>query len=154
MACPWAKIKQPEPVSFEEIVSEEVAKDLQAKEDKRYLELMKNNDCSTSTKEEIAGEDIVSGVSSENSCDNDAMLARMLQMQFDKEYDDNLKKSEEKMNGGSKVSVSLENYRRAPLNYGKLYFLFVNKFVGVLAVILNKLTSIVDITNCHLILGN
>lgn len=35
MACPWANIKKPEPVNLTEIMSEEVAKDLQAKENEK-----------------------------------------------------------------------------------------------------------------------
>lgn len=32
MSCPWANIKQPEPVRLDDIISEEIARDLQAKE--------------------------------------------------------------------------------------------------------------------------
>lgn len=35
MACPWANIKKPEPVNLTEIMSEEVARDLQAKENEK-----------------------------------------------------------------------------------------------------------------------
>ncbi|XP_072306478.1 serine/threonine-protein kinase RIO3 [Eucyclogobius newberryi] len=43
--------------------------------------------------------------------DSDLMLAQMLQMQFDREFDDQLKREERKFNGDSKVSISFENYR-------------------------------------------
>lgn len=43
--------------------------------------------------------------------DSDLMLAQMLQMQFDREFDDQLKREEKKFNGDSKVSISFENYR-------------------------------------------
>ncbi|XP_017297559.1 serine/threonine-protein kinase RIO3 isoform X2 [Kryptolebias marmoratus] len=39
------------------------------------------------------------------------MLAQMLQMQFDREFDDQLRREEKKFNGDSKVSISFENYR-------------------------------------------
>lgn len=42
------------------------------------------------------------------------MLAEMLQLQFDQEYDRALRKEEAKYNGKSKVSVSLSNYRMIP----------------------------------------
>lgn len=35
MACPWANIKKPEAVNLTEIMSEEVARDLQAKENEK-----------------------------------------------------------------------------------------------------------------------
>ncbi|PWA32830.1 hypothetical protein CCH79_00019310 [Gambusia affinis] len=44
--------------------------------------------------------------------DSDLMLAQMLQMQFDREFDDQLRREERKFNGDSKVSISFENYRK------------------------------------------
>uniref|UniRef100_A0AAY5KFD3 Serine/threonine-protein kinase RIO3 n=1 Tax=Esox lucius TaxID=8010 RepID=A0AAY5KFD3_ESOLU len=43
--------------------------------------------------------------------DSDLMLAQMLQMQFDKEFDTQLRTEEKKFNGDSKLSISFENYR-------------------------------------------
>uniref|UniRef100_A0A7N6FAW9 Serine/threonine-protein kinase RIO3 n=1 Tax=Anabas testudineus TaxID=64144 RepID=A0A7N6FAW9_ANATE len=42
---------------------------------------------------------------------DDLMLAQMLQMQFDREFDNQLRREEKKFNGDSKVSISFENYR-------------------------------------------
>ncbi|XP_003978000.1 serine/threonine-protein kinase RIO3 [Takifugu rubripes] len=42
---------------------------------------------------------------------SDLMLAQMLQMQFDREFDDQLRREEKKFNGDSKVSISFENFR-------------------------------------------
>ncbi|CAB3978071.1 Serine threonine- kinase RIO3 [Paramuricea clavata] len=42
---------------------------------------------------------------------NDLMLAQTLQLQFDAEYEKDLKAKEKKMNGTSKVSISFNNYR-------------------------------------------
>ncbi|XP_057680778.1 serine/threonine-protein kinase RIO3 [Corythoichthys intestinalis] len=42
---------------------------------------------------------------------SDLMLAQMLQMQYDREFDDQLRREERKFNGDSKVSISFENYR-------------------------------------------
>ncbi|XP_041824793.1 serine/threonine-protein kinase RIO3 [Melanotaenia boesemani] len=42
---------------------------------------------------------------------SDLMLAQMLQMQFDRESDNQLRREEKKFNGDSKVSISFENYR-------------------------------------------
>lgn len=111
MSCPWAKISTPEPVNLQEIMSEEIAKDLQAKEVQKYAEIVNetagdNFQIPQEVLEQI-GEDV---------CDSDAVIASMLQRQFDKEYDEMLKRTENKYNGTSKVSISLENFRRTPLN--------------------------------------
>ncbi|KAM8822061.1 serine/threonine-protein kinase RIO3 [Synchiropus picturatus] len=42
---------------------------------------------------------------------SDLMLAQMLQLQFDREFDQQLRREEKKFNGDSKVSVSFENHR-------------------------------------------
>ncbi|XP_023663201.1 serine/threonine-protein kinase RIO3 [Paramormyrops kingsleyae] len=42
---------------------------------------------------------------------SDLMLAQMLQMEFDREFDTQLRREEKKFNGDSKVSISFENYR-------------------------------------------
>ncbi|KAF7708010.1 serine/threonine-protein kinase RIO3 isoform X1 [Silurus meridionalis] len=42
---------------------------------------------------------------------SDLMLAQMLQMEFDREFDTQLRREEKKFNGESKVSISFENYR-------------------------------------------
>ncbi|XP_068199747.1 serine/threonine-protein kinase RIO3 isoform X1 [Antennarius striatus] len=47
------------------------------------------------------------------ACDttSDLMLAQVLQLQFDREFDEQLRREERKFNGDSKVSISFENYR-------------------------------------------
>lgn len=111
MSCPWAKISAPEPVNLQEIMSEEMARDLQAKEVEKYAEIV--NDTAPDHFEipqeilEQVGEDV---------CDSDAVIANMLQRQFDREYDEMLKRTEDKYNGTSKVSVSLEKFKRMPLH--------------------------------------
>ncbi|KAJ8010641.1 hypothetical protein DPEC_G00077190 [Dallia pectoralis] len=50
-------------------------------------------------------------VGEELDTDSDLMLAQMLQMQFDKEFDTQLRTEEKKFNGDSKLSISFENYR-------------------------------------------
>ncbi|KAF5292229.1 hypothetical protein FQA39_LY14044 [Lamprigera yunnana] len=46
--------------------------------------------------------------------ESDETIARMLQNQFDKEYNQKLKKTEDKFNGTSKISISFINYRSIP----------------------------------------
>lgn len=120
MSCPWAKITTPEPVNFEDIISEQVANDLQAKEEKRYLDKLEKNETKIN---EAAGmssdipQEVLEALS-EDSSENDELIARMLQIQFDKEYDEELKREEKHYNRASKVSISFDNYRRTPLNTG------------------------------------
>ncbi|XP_066539156.1 serine/threonine-protein kinase RIO3 isoform X2 [Hoplias malabaricus] len=47
----------------------------------------------------------------DNDTSSDLMLAQMLQMEFDREFDTQLRREEKKFNGDSKVSISFENYR-------------------------------------------
>ncbi|KAJ8965126.1 hypothetical protein NQ314_004351 [Rhamnusium bicolor] len=116
MSCPWAKIEKPEPVNLEDIMSEEVARDLQAKEEKMYAEKISSKISTTEVNnEDDIPPEVLKAVSS-NGFESDETIARMLQMQFDKEYDNELKRTEEKYNGSSKVSISFDNYRRTPLN--------------------------------------
>ncbi|XP_069699762.1 serine/threonine-protein kinase RIO3 [Periplaneta americana] len=102
---PWGKLQQPtEPVCLADIMSEELAKDLQVKEEER---LVKNF---------AAEPEPVTVIESAPGCDSDHMIAQMLQVQFDKEYDDMLKRTENKFNGSSKVCISYSNYRVLPEN--------------------------------------
>ncbi|ROI16400.1 Serine/threonine-protein kinase RIO3 [Anabarilius grahami] len=48
---------------------------------------------------------------SEADTSSDLILAQMLQMEFDREFDTQLRREEKKFNGDSKVSISFENYR-------------------------------------------
>ncbi|KAL1494337.1 hypothetical protein ABEB36_009952 [Hypothenemus hampei] len=124
MSCPWANIKKIEPSSLADIMSEEVARDLQAKEDEKYriaLDYDKQDEAGpailydTQVIEDIP-DDVLKAISND-SVESDAIIAQLLQIQFDKEHDDVLKIKEQKFNGSSKVSISLDNFKRAPLNY-------------------------------------
>ncbi|XP_060521757.1 serine/threonine-protein kinase RIO3 [Cylas formicarius] len=116
MSCPWAKIEKPETVNLSEIMSEEVARDLQDKENKKYAQVRSASEQSNSFEVPLdIPEDVLAAVS-ESTEESDALIAHMLQMQFDKEYDDMLTKTEKKYNGDCKISVSFENFRRAPRN--------------------------------------
>lgn len=126
MSSPWAKIVVPEPVNLKDIMSEEVAKDLQAKEVEKYAKQV-NNLGATSDTFEIPTE--VLEQISDDKCVSDAVIASMMQRQFDKEYDDMLKRTENKYNGTSKVSISFDNYRRAPLNEGMFSTQFIDSHI-------------------------
>ncbi|CAH1997309.1 unnamed protein product [Acanthoscelides obtectus] len=113
MSCPWAKIEKPEPVNLTDVMSEELAREMQEKE---YKKLQASALDTTEAEQEAitSVENLLPSCSV--SVDDDEMIAKMLQIQFDKEYDEYLALTERKYNGGSKVSVSFENYKRTPLN--------------------------------------
>lgn len=121
MSSPWAKIEKPEPVNFEDIMSEQVASDLQAKEQKKYIDQLDLKDSATNVESSSVHAvplEVLEALS-EDQVESDALIAQMLQMQYDKEYDEGLKREEKHFNRDSKVSISFDNYRRTPLNEGK-----------------------------------
>ncbi|XP_015516365.1 serine/threonine-protein kinase RIO3 [Neodiprion pinetum] len=104
MSSPWGKIQPPATaVSLTEIMSEEVAKDLQEKEIRKHADLVMPEP----TPEEC-------GLLELDDTDSDAVIAQTLQAQFNREYDSMLKRTEDKFNGFSKVNVSYSNYRTCP----------------------------------------
>ncbi|CAG9831733.1 unnamed protein product [Diabrotica balteata] len=77
MTSPWAKIEQPDPVNLEEILSEEVARQLQIKE---YKKLNQKNNEDLKTAVELP--DSVKTMF-DNICDTEEALVRMLQTHYD-----------------------------------------------------------------------
>lgn len=113
MTSPWKKLDQIEPANLEDIMSEQVAIDLQEKEDKIYAAAFGQSNVSEATgsgtypeKETVPFED--------DLCQSDAVLAAVLQKQFDKEFDEQLQIKENiyNRNMGRKVNISFSNYRR------------------------------------------
>ena len=103
--CPWGPPKNPAPItSLEDVMSEQLASDLQVKEE---AELFKCDD---------PNDQIPPGLLKDHqeSTSDDLMIAQMLQMQFDKEYDQALGMEETQRNGTSKISISYQKYRRVP----------------------------------------
>ncbi|KAL7886737.1 hypothetical protein AOLI_G00044580 [Acnodon oligacanthus] len=85
------------PCSLADVMSEQLAKEL-------HEELTSFSSCS-----EVCL-DLVD-VPQDSDTSSDLMLAQMLQMEFDREFDTQLRREEKKFNGQSKVSISFENYR-------------------------------------------
>ncbi|KAK2584285.1 hypothetical protein KPH14_006687 [Odynerus spinipes] len=101
MTSPWGKIQCVEgPVSLLEITSDQLARSLQEKE----LEKYKN-----SRQEEQITE--IYETYEPSDTDSDAVIAQMLQAQYNQEYDTMLKRTETKFNRDSKVNISYSNYR-------------------------------------------
>lgn len=116
MSNPWKKVSAPLEQNLSDIMSEEMARGLQIKEEIKFAEQMSDQHVSTS--EEISPE-LLKQIEDSNVseyCDSDAIIAKVLQCQFDKEYDDEIKRVEKKRNGEAKVSVSFDNYRHVPEN--------------------------------------
>ncbi|XP_065340350.1 serine/threonine-protein kinase RIO3 [Cloeon dipterum] len=101
---PWGKVTQPATAttSLTEIMSEQLATDLHKKEVDKYTKSLLSDPFEKEVACYIAPET--------SDCENDLMIARMLQMQFDKEHDEGIKRTESKWNGTSKVTVSLDNF--------------------------------------------
>ncbi|XP_011566008.3 serine/threonine-protein kinase RIO3 [Plutella xylostella] len=118
MSNPWKRIAEPVVVqNFSEIMSEEVAKGLQVKEDMRFAEIVSDQHIAPSEAQEAIPAEVLKQIEESNAkgyCDSDAIIAKVLQCQFDKEYDDEIKLIEKKKNGDAKVSISFDNYRHVP----------------------------------------
>lgn len=160
MTSPWKKIEPIETTKLQDIMSEQVAIDLQTKENQKHAQLLREYQQATgfttttntnnqqesdasiammlqkqfddefneqqkqgdekkfndSSKISLATgftqitED--SNISKDEICESDAVIAMTLQKQFDKEYDEQLKREETKFNGSSKISISYSNYLR------------------------------------------
>ncbi|XP_007435372.1 serine/threonine-protein kinase RIO3 [Python bivittatus] len=99
--CPWGTPKNTTiSCSLADVMSEQLAKELQLEEESvAFPEVVS-----------IIDRPFVSGENIDTS--SDLMLAQMLQMEFDREFDAQLRREEKKFNGDSKVSISFENYRK------------------------------------------
>eukprot|EP00118_Oscarella_pearsei_P001495 m.7601 g.7601 ORF g.7601 m.7601 type:complete len:504 (+) comp19162_c0_seq1:98-1609(+) len=96
-SCPWAEtLVNPSSCSLTAVMDEELAKKLQEEEE----------NAAEVTKEPILDATLYPGT------DDDLLLAQFLQMEFDAEHDRHLTAHERHMNGNSKVSISLRNYRQ------------------------------------------
>lgn len=139
MASPWKNISKVE-TTLQDIMSEEYARELQDKENKKYEELLKDYVICVKPTEEMEkgiepplGEPSVSSVGTggefldfirndseimapENVCESDRLLAELLQAEFNKEHDEEVTRIERQTNKDSKVSVSFSKYRMMPTN--------------------------------------
>ena len=103
--CPWSNLSptnQDNNVSLNDIMSEQLAGTLQVQEEQNLLkEILQEEPYSVNmaTLEEISV--------STDDCSSDQVIAQMLQMQFNKEFDEGLKRAEHKKNGNSKGMESL-----------------------------------------------
>uniref|UniRef100_A0AAR2JYS3 Serine/threonine-protein kinase RIO3 n=1 Tax=Pygocentrus nattereri TaxID=42514 RepID=A0AAR2JYS3_PYGNA len=91
ITSPWGtqNVTAP-PCSLADVMSEQLAKQLH---------------------EELTSFSNLADVPQDSDTSSDLMLAQMLQMEFDREFDTQLRREEKRFNGQSKVSISFENYR-------------------------------------------
>ncbi|XP_002736242.1 serine/threonine-protein kinase RIO3-like [Saccoglossus kowalevskii] len=103
---PWKSVVQvtAEPCSLSDVMSEELAKELQKKEEKDSV-------ISTVKTGDTVDFDLSLFHEDGKETDNDLLLAQMLQLEFDKEHDQMLKNEEQHFNKDSKVKLSFANYR-------------------------------------------
>lgn len=106
-ASPWGKKMPAVPCSLEDVMSEQLAGELQAEEARLGVEAA--NDLGIEADPEILA--LINSASAEDDTSSDVALARMLQMQYDQEYNELLRAEEKQYNGANKVSLSLDNYR-------------------------------------------
>lgn len=101
-ACPWGKIKTAEVVSLNDVMSEQLISSF-VEEEKKIVP-----DPPVYLDDFIGcGEELI-------DCIDDSLLAKMLQLEFDKEHDEILRLEESKYNGESKVKVTFGKFRRVP----------------------------------------
>ncbi|CAK1586649.1 unnamed protein product [Parnassius mnemosyne] len=116
MSNPWKKVQAPVDVqNLSDIMSEEYARGLQVKEEIKFAEQITDHH-EVSVSNEVPPEVLkqIAECNVKDYCDSDAIIAKVLQCQFDKEYDDEVKRVEKKRNGDAKVSISYNNYRNIP----------------------------------------
>ncbi|XP_064597419.1 serine/threonine-protein kinase RIO3-like [Liolophura sinensis] len=106
-SSPWGKPSSTTttPCSFQDVMSEQLAVEL-TEED----HLMSDKKCQQEIDDATLAAMLAAGVDSDDT-KNDILLAEMLQHEFDKEFDQQLQRKENKLNGTSKVSISFLNYR-------------------------------------------
>lgn len=109
-SCPWAKLSQAPIVhSLNEVMSEQLALDLNEQE----FKFMDSKITPASQMQSKDQESVIPlGILEKSSItDNDLILAQLLQLEFDKEYDDILKSREVQKNKNSSISISYEKFK-------------------------------------------
>lgn len=99
---PWGKTVSVAPCSLASVMDEEIAKELQAEED--HMAAYHMQPATDSSQEAFE-------VGTDQDTENDFLLAQMIQLEYDKEYDRTIDSMEKRYNGESKVSVSFDNFR-------------------------------------------
>ncbi|KAJ6634762.1 Serine/threonine-protein kinase RIO3 [Pseudolycoriella hygida] len=137
MSSPWGKIEQPEAIEFHNIMSEEYARELQDKENRKFAQRISKQFTTNVLCEDIAagpsGSDkcemateipveVLNAIKNDmpyqldDFCDSDKLIAELLQEQYDHDRDCEIRRIEKHKNKDSKVSVSYCKYRTAGMD--------------------------------------
>lgn len=104
-SSPWGKTTEVIPCSLEDVMSEQLAGDLQQKENTGL-----HMEAAIGTEVEPEIQELINASCSDGDTSSDVALARMLQIQYDKEYNQLLEAQEKHYNGTNKVTISYDNY--------------------------------------------
>lgn len=106
---PWAKIEAPvETLSFESVMSEQLAEHLNLKEMSDLSDVVVVNETDVKKDKNTTDTNKLTG---DPAIDNDYMLAQLLQHEYDKEFDEMLKANEKVRNRESRVQISYDKYK-------------------------------------------
>jgi len=108
----WGAVAAVQPVSFADLMSEELADHLNQQE----LSVLSGPDNSVTVDEETNHNLEPTAVTTDVHLSDDFLIAQLLQKQYDREFDQALHLEEDHLNGTSKVRVSYSKYRMVPEN--------------------------------------
>lgn len=111
----WGTIAKVESINLDEIMSEEFARDLQDKENKRYGDLIYQEVAAKEKPADDIPQEVLNALKDDGiEADSDTIIAQVLQAQFDMEYNEEIKRLEKHQNKDAKITISLSKYRMAP----------------------------------------
>ncbi|WAR17259.1 RIOK3-like protein [Mya arenaria] len=107
-SSPWGKPAAPVACSLEDVMSEQLASDLQQQDLSREC---RAEALAAGIDIEPDIQDLINSASNEAETGSDVALARLLQIQYDQEHNALLQAQEKHWNGTNKVRISYENYQ-------------------------------------------
>lgn len=117
---PWGKVTQNTDLySLEDVMSEQLASDLQDKEDYQINTAAEICKQKVQVEQEIlpnttptpTATSTATTTATVNNTEDDFMIAQLLQLEIDKEYDDALRKQENVLNKNSRISISYDKFK-------------------------------------------
>ena len=99
--------------SLKEVMSEQLASELSEKEVRGYSKAI-NGEKATKNSSQLTASNIEASAIDDHACEDDELIAQMLQNEYDHEYDQVLRNEEKAANRDSKISVNYSKYRVIP----------------------------------------
>ncbi|XP_041360666.1 serine/threonine-protein kinase RIO3-like [Gigantopelta aegis] len=115
VSSPWGKKVEVMPCSLEDVMSEQLASELAIQETRR-VDITPVDSCCSGAESADDLSYLLTDQSKLDGC-NDELIARMLQLEFDREHNALLTKEQQKLNGSNKVCISFENYKTLHPSY-------------------------------------